>query len=82
MAEETTTTETPAKAVDTASYPREFSYGSINLADPDKTWSPDKVVQHFSSAGYPEMTTATVDGPKVVGKRQIFTISRKTPTKG
>lgn len=69
-------------ALDTSKYPRQFMYGTVALADPNKAWSPEKVVQHFAAAGYPEMTTATVDGPKVTGSKQIFTISRKTPTKG
>ena len=77
---DTSTPET--EAPDTSKYPREFSYGSVNLADPDKSMTAAKVVQHFASVGYPEMTTATVDGPKVVGNRNIYTISRKTPTKG
>lgn len=82
---DTSTPETEAseaEAPDTSKYPREFSYGSVNLADPDKKMTAAKVVQHFASAGYPEMTTATVDGPKVVGNKNIYTISRKTPTKG
>lgn len=80
---ETSAIEAPAAtAPDTSKFPREFTYGSVNLADPDKTMTPDKVVQHFAAAGYPDMTTATVDGPKVVGKKNIYTISRKVPTKG
>ena len=84
MPETTTneTTGTPVKGPDTSKYPREFAYGSVNLADPDSAMSPEKVVQHYAAAGYPEMTTATVDGPKVVDKKNIYTISRKTPTKG
>ena len=85
MADETTTVaEMPATvaALDTSKYPREFAYGAINLADPGIALTPEKVVQHYATVGYPEMTTATVDGPKVVGKKQIFTISRKVPSKG
>jgi PRTRC genetic system protein C len=88
MADEVTTetpvaeTQTEKPKVDTSKYPREFAYGSTNIADPDPLWGTEKVVQHFAANGYPEMTTATVDGPKVVGKKNVYTISRKTPTKG
>ena len=85
MADEATTmetVETEKPKADTSKYPREFAYGANNIADPDPSWSPEKVVQHLAASGYPEMTTATVDGPKVVGKKNVYTISRKTPTKG
>ena len=68
-------------AEDTTNYPREFMYGNVTIADPDKTLSPEKVVEHLSINGYSNMTTATVDGPKVVGNKNVYTIDAKPKTK-
>ena len=64
---------------------REFTFKKngtdIKLPDPNPDLSPDEVLQ-FHSAQYPELTTASLEGPKVDGNKSIYTVKTTVGTKG
>jgi PRTRC genetic system protein C len=53
----------------------------VTLPDPDPTLSVEEVLQ-FYSPQYPELTTATLDGPKVEGKESVYSVRTTVGTKG
>ena len=42
---------------------RTFSYNGLHLPDPDSRLTPEQVRDFYASA-YPEITTASVEGPE------------------
>lgn len=60
---------------------REFLYNGMTLIDPGPECSPD-AVRDMYSAQYPELTTATVDGPDVSGDVARYTFVRAAGAKG
>ena len=60
---------------------REFSYNGMTLLDPGLAFSPDDVKDVYS-AQYPELTTATVDGPEITGETARYTFVRAAGAKG
>ena len=50
-----------------ATLTREFNYNDMRLPDPGPAFTPDQV-RDLYSAQYPELTTATVDGPEYAGE--------------
>ncbi|MEX3969838.1 PRTRC system protein C [Paraburkholderia caribensis] len=60
---------------------REFSYNGMRFADPGPTFSPDQV-RDLYSAQYPELTTASVDGPEVSGTVATWKFVRAAGAKG
>jgi len=60
---------------------REFSYNGMTLLDPGLAFSPDDVKDVYS-AQYPELTTATVDGPEIAGETARYTFVRAAGAKG
>jgi PRTRC genetic system protein C len=60
---------------------REFFFNSIKLPDPNPTSGVEQVREIFALQ-YPEITTAAVEGPEVVGNRLRYTFSRAVGTKG
>lgn len=53
----------------------------IELPDPNANMSPDEVVKFYSSQ-YPELTTASLTGPKVEGNAAVYSIKEVVGTKG
>jgi PRTRC genetic system protein C len=60
---------------------REFSYSGLRLADPDNRLTPEQV-RDFYSSSYPEITTASIEGPEVVDGVLKFKFTRVLGTKG
>jgi PRTRC genetic system protein C len=60
---------------------REFKYGSVKLADPSSSFSLTQV-REFYANHYPELLNADIEGPEMVGNRQIYTFRRAVGTKG
>lgn len=53
----------------------------VNLPDPNPEFSVSEVMQFYSSQ-YPELTTATLDGPKVEGNSAVYSVRTTVGTKG
>ena len=60
---------------------RSFAYNGIALPDPGCELSPEQVRDVYS-ATYPEITTASIEGPEQKGDRLIYTFRRAVGTKG
>lgn len=60
---------------------RIFSYCGLHLADPDIRLTPEQV-RDFYSGSYPEVTTASIEGPEVVDGVLKFKFTRVLGTKG
>lgn len=60
---------------------REFLYNGMIFVDPGATFSPDDV-RDLYSAQYPELTTASVDGPEVTDGVLRYKFVRAAGAKG
>ena len=60
---------------------REFAYNGMTLLDPGPSFSPDQV-RDLYTAQYPELTTATVDGPEINGGVARYKFVRAAGAKG
>jgi PRTRC genetic system protein C len=60
---------------------RSFSFLGLRLPDPDNQLSPEEVKAVFATQ-YPELATASITGPEVVGDKLVYTFSRAIGTKG
>jgi PRTRC genetic system protein C len=61
---------------------REFRYnGGMRLPDPNPNLSVEEVRNLYASA-YPEITTAAIEGPEVVGNKLVYRLIRAIGTKG
>jgi PRTRC genetic system protein C len=60
---------------------RVFKHGSKTLKDPDKSMSPDEVMQFYAGT-YPELTTSNVHGPKIDGDKAVYEFKTTVGTKG
>lgn len=60
---------------------REFSYNGIVLPDPGNALTPESVRDMYSAA-YPEITTATIEGPERKGDKLCYVFKRAVGTKG
>lgn len=65
--------------------PRVFKFKkdgtTVNLPDPNPEMSVDEVIQ-FYSPQYPELTTATLDGPKTEDGKAVYSVKTTVGTKG
>ena len=61
---------------------RVFQYSGIKLPDPDSSMNPIEVRDFFAMAGRPELSSAEVRGPEIVGEELIYTLHRAVGTKG
>ena len=61
---------------------RVFLYSSIKMLDPDPTMTPIAVRDFYAGAGRPELSSAEVRGPEVVGDELQFTLHRAVGVKG
>ena len=60
---------------------RSFAYNGIALPDPGPELSTEQVRDVYS-ATYPEITTASIEGPEQKGDRLVYTFRRAVGTKG
>ncbi len=64
---------------------RKFSFRKGNsviaLADPDPSWSADDVMNYYANT-YPELTTATVQGPEIKDDIAEYEFKTTIGTKG
>jgi len=60
---------------------REFSYMGIRLPDPKTTLAPEEVKSVYA-AQYPELATAVINGPEVVGDKLRYEFIRQIGVKG
>ena len=61
---------------------RVFIYSGVRLPDPDAGMQPVAVRDFFAAAGRPELSSAEVRGPEIIGNEQQFTLHRAVGTKG
>ena len=61
---------------------RVFHYNGVILADPGPEMSPEQVKKHYSSAGYPELTNASIVGPESKDGKSNYTFKKTVGTKG
>jgi PRTRC genetic system protein C len=60
---------------------REFRYNGARLADPSPDFSLQQVRDLYGNT-YPEIVNAEIEGPEVIGNRNVFTFRRAVGTKG
>lgn len=60
---------------------RVFVYGKRELEDPNKSMTPEEVMQFYSGL-YPELTTSNVHGPKIEGDKAKYEFKTTIGTKG
>ena len=60
---------------------REFKYGSMALADPDPSQTPEEV-KAFYAMVYPDLTNAAIEGPTRKGAVATYEFRRAVGTKG
>ena len=64
---------------------REFKFKKdgtmVTLPDPNPEFSLDEVMQ-FYSGQYPELTTASMEGPKTEGNTAVYSVKTTVGTKG
>lgn len=72
-------------ALEVTNLEREFTFKKngtpIILPDPNPEFSVEEVMQHYSGQ-YPELTTATLDGPNIDGKTATYAVKTTVGTKG
>jgi PRTRC genetic system protein C len=60
---------------------REFLFSGIKLPDPDRAMTVEDV-RGVLAMQYPEIATATISGPEVVGDTMKYTFERAIGSKG
>ena len=61
---------------------REFRYtGGLHLPDLDPKLAVEEVINLYSNT-YPEITTAAIEGPEVIGNKLVYRLTRAIGTKG
>lgn len=68
-------------ALNLAGLKRIFKFGNRTLSDPDKSMTPDEVM-NFYAGTYPELTTSNVHGPKVEDGQAVYEFKTTVGTKG
>lgn len=68
-------------ALQVTNHKRIFKFGKKELADPNSAMTPDEVRKHYSGT-YPELTNASITGPKIEAGNAVFSISESVGTKG
>lgn len=53
----------------------------VELADPNPEMTPQDVIKFYSSE-YPELTNATISGPKVEGTKAVYSFKTSAGVKG
>ena len=60
---------------------RTFSYSGLQLPDPDNRLTPEQVRDFYATA-YPEITTASIEGPEASDGALKYKFTRALGTKG
>jgi PRTRC genetic system protein C len=61
---------------------RGFRYnGGLRLPDPNPNLTVEEAIDLYATT-YPEITTAAVEGPEVVGNKLVYRLTRAIGTKG
>jgi PRTRC genetic system protein C len=60
---------------------RYFAFLSVKLPDPNPKLTADEV-RSFYSAQYPDLATASITGPEVMGDKLLYRFERAIGTKG
>jgi PRTRC genetic system protein C len=60
---------------------REFKYNSVKLPDPNPQFTLLQVRDFFSTV-YPEIISADIEGPDVIGNKNVYSFRRAVGTKG
>jgi len=60
---------------------RSFSFNGLKLPEPDERMAVEEVKAFYANQ-YPELTTAAVSGPEIVGSVMQYVFSRAIGTKG
>jgi PRTRC genetic system protein C len=60
---------------------REFRYNGVNLPDPNPEANVEACRDLFAQT-HPDIATAAVDGPELIGNKQVFTFIKSVGTKG
>ena len=60
---------------------RIFKYGDLILSDPNKNMTISEALK-FYSMQYPELTTATIEGPAMDNDNVVYTFSKSIGVKG
>lgn len=60
---------------------RTFFYSGLQLPDPDNRLTPEQVRDFYASA-YPEITTASIEGPEASDGTLKYKFTRALGTKG
>lgn len=72
-------------ALSISSLPRQFKFKKdgklVTLADPGNTFTAEDVIQ-FYSGQHPELTTCTIDGPRIEDGKAIYEFKTTVGTKG
>lgn len=72
-------------ALQVTELPREFQFKkdgtTVKLPDPNPDFNVQEVLQ-FYSGQYPELTTATLEGPKVDNGKSVYSVQTTVGTKG
>jgi PRTRC genetic system protein C len=68
-------------ALSVAKMTRVFQFNGIRLPDPNPAMSVDEVKALYA-AQYPELATASVNGPEAAGDKMRYTFERAIGSKG
>lgn len=60
---------------------RSFKYNSVKLPDPNPAFTLVQVRDFFANV-YPEIISADIEGPEVVGNTNVYNFRRAVGTKG
>ncbi|WP_063822416.1 PRTRC system protein C [Burkholderia cenocepacia] len=60
---------------------REFRYNGARLTDPSPAFSLHQVRDFYGNT-YPEIVNAEIEGPEILGNRNVYTFRRAVGTKG
>jgi PRTRC genetic system protein C len=68
-------------ALDIKTLPRVFKFKNEALSDPSASMSPHAVMEFYAS-DHPELTTATVKGPKIENDQAVYEFVSTVGVKG
>lgn len=72
-------------ALEVTNLTREFKFKkngtNVTLPDPNPDFTVEEVMQ-FYSGQYPELTTASLEGPQVDGNKAVYSVQTSVGTKG
>ncbi len=73
--------ENNSMPIQTRALERSFTYMGLQLADPNRSLTPEQV-RDLYAAQYPEITTAVIEGPDASGDKLVYRFTRAIGTKG